>query len=81
MIDASSSECEQFLREAVNNKTWPMACDLVSVPHVVAALRPFMRVSLGMVNEAWTTSAPRVAPRYPSVVWVVPAAPPGRPRL
>lgn len=52
MIDASSSEVEQFLREAVENRAWPMACDLVSVPHVVSALRPFMRCSIGMVNEA-----------------------------
>jgi hypothetical protein len=52
MIDASSSEVEQFLREAVDNRAWPMACDLVSTNHILAALRPFMRVSKGMVEEA-----------------------------
>lgn len=59
MVDASSSECEQFLREAVDNRSWPMACDLVSVPHVLGALRPFMRVSQSMIAEALDHIAPK----------------------
>lgn len=52
LIEASSSEIEQFLRQAVDNQTWPMTCDIVSVPHIIAALRPVMRCSASMVNEA-----------------------------
>ncbi len=52
MIRASSSEVEQFLREAASNQAWPMTYDLVSPMHVFSALRPIMRVSLGMVLEA-----------------------------
>jgi len=52
MIKASSSEIEQFLREAAENGSWPMTCDLVSPTHLMAALRPIMRVSTAMVLEA-----------------------------
>lgn len=52
MIRASSSEVEQTLREAHEAGTWPMAYDIVSVSHLVAALRPLMRVSASMVQEA-----------------------------
>lgn len=52
MIKASSSEVEQFLREATENGAWPMTCDLVSPVHLFAALRPLMRVSTGMIYDA-----------------------------
>lgn len=52
LIEASSSEIEQYLRQAKEAVTWPMACDLISVPHLIGALRPFMRVSASMVTEA-----------------------------
>lgn len=52
MIKASSSEVEQYLREAATNGSWPMTYDLVSPMHLFAAIRPLMRVSLGMVVEA-----------------------------
>lgn len=52
MIRASSSEVEQYLREAVENGAWPMTCDLVSATHLFAALRPLLRVSTGMIAEA-----------------------------
>lgn len=59
MVDASSSEVEQFLREARDNSSWPMTCDLVSVPHILGALRPFMRVSQSMIAEALDHIAPK----------------------
>ena len=52
MIKASSSEVEQYLREAWESKTWPMGYDLVSVSHLLAALRPIMRVSASMIQES-----------------------------
>jgi len=52
LIEASSSEIEQYLRQAAEAKTWPMSCDLINVPHLIGALRPFMRASASMVNEA-----------------------------
>lgn len=52
LIEASSSEVEQFLRQAVESKTWPMSCDLINVSHLIGAIRPFMRVSSSMLNEA-----------------------------
>lgn len=52
LIKSSSSEVEQMLREAAESHTWPMQCDLVSVTHLLAALRPIMRVSSSMISEA-----------------------------
>jgi hypothetical protein len=52
MIKMSSSEVEQMLREAHDTQTWPMQYDIISIPHVVSALRPLMRVSASMVAEA-----------------------------
>lgn len=52
LIEASSSELEQYLRQAVDSRTWPMSCDLINVPHLIGAMRPFMRASASMVNEA-----------------------------
>lgn len=52
LIEASASEVEQFLRQAAEAQTWPMACDLVSVQHLAGAIRSSMRVSMSMINEA-----------------------------
>lgn len=52
MIKASSSEVEQFLREAADNHAWPMECDLISATHLFSAIRGLFRVSLSMVYEA-----------------------------
>lgn len=52
MIKASTSEVEQFLTEAADNNSWPLTYDLVSLPHLLSALRPIMRVSMGMLQEA-----------------------------
>lgn len=52
MVRASSSEVEQYLRDAADNRSWPLTYDLVSMPHLMAALRPIMRVSMGMLSEA-----------------------------
>lgn len=71
MIDASTSEIEQFLRQAAENETWPMVCDLVSTPHVLGAVRSFMRTSSTMVTEALnnicgTESVLKTRPRFGS---------------
>lgn len=58
LVEASASEVEQFLRQAVENESWPMGCDLVSLPHLHGALRPFMRASLSMINEALDSIEP-----------------------
>lgn len=52
MISRSSSEIEQFLREAAENKSWPLASDLVNPTHLMSALRQTMRVSQTMLHEA-----------------------------
>lgn len=52
MINASSSELEQYLREAAENQAWPMTYDLVSPSHLLAALRPIIRISMGQLSEA-----------------------------
>ena len=52
MISHSSSEIEQFLREARENHAWPLTSDLVSSVHLMSALRPYMRASQTMINEA-----------------------------
>lgn len=52
LIDNSASEMEQYLRAAIESGSWPMGCDLVNVPHLYSALRPFMRVSLSILHEA-----------------------------
>lgn len=52
LVEASASEIEQYLRQAIEAETWPMGCDLICIPHVHGALRPFMRASLSMVQEA-----------------------------
>lgn len=52
LIEASASEIEQFLRQAAEAQTWPMACDLVSLPHLAGAIRSTMRVSMSMLAEA-----------------------------
>ncbi len=52
LIQNSASEIEQFLRSAIDQGSWPMGCDLVNVPHLHSAIRPFMRVSLSVLQEA-----------------------------
>lgn len=52
LIQSSSSEVEQMLREARESRTWPMKCDLVNVTHLLSALRPMLRVSTSMIQEA-----------------------------
>jgi hypothetical protein len=53
MIRSSSSEIEQFLREATESGSWPMTYDLVSPMHLMSAIRPIMRsISTAMVHEA-----------------------------
>lgn len=58
LVEASASEVEQFLRQACEAQTWPMGCDIVSAPHLHGALRPFMRASVSMINEALENIAP-----------------------
>lgn len=58
LVEASASEIEQFLRQATEAGTWPMGCDLVSLPHIHGALRPFMRCSLSFIQEALDSIAP-----------------------
>lgn len=58
LIEASASEVEQYLRQAVEAGSWPMGCDLVSLPHLHGALRPFMRTSMSMLAEALENIAP-----------------------
>lgn len=58
LVEASASEIEQFLRQAAEAGTWPMGCDLVSLPHIHGALRPFMRCSLSVIQEALDNLAP-----------------------
>lgn len=58
LIEASASEVEQYLRQAAEAGTWPMGCDLVSLPHLHGALRPFMRASLSVISEALDNIAP-----------------------
>lgn len=58
LIESSASEIEQFLRQAAENQTWPMAYDLVSVPHVMGAIRGMIRCSASMVMEALDNIAP-----------------------
>lgn len=48
----SASEIEQYLQQAIESGAWPMGCDLVNVPHLHSAIRPFMRMSLSMLHEA-----------------------------
>ena len=52
LVEASASEIEQYLRAATESGTWPMGCDLVSIPHIHGALRSFMRASTSMITEA-----------------------------
>jgi hypothetical protein len=52
MIQTSSSEVEQYLRDAYENNTWPLASDLISMNHILAALRPIMRVSTPLLTES-----------------------------
>lgn len=52
MVNASKSELEQYLWDAAQNGSWPMTYDLVSMPHLLSALRPVMRVTMGLLQEA-----------------------------
>lgn len=58
LIEASASEIEQFLTQAAESGTWPMGCDLVCAAHLHGAMRPFMRASLSVINEALENIAP-----------------------
>lgn len=58
LIEASASEIEQFLTQAAESGTWPMGCDLVCAAHLHGAMRPFMRSSLSVINEALENIAP-----------------------
>lgn len=58
LMEASASEIEQYLRQAAEGGTWPMGCDLVSLPHLHGALRPFMRSSMSILAEALDNIAP-----------------------
>ncbi len=61
LVEASASEVEQYLRQATEAGTWPMGCDLVCVPHLHGALRPFMRASLSVITEALDNISPHGA--------------------
>lgn len=58
LVEASASEVEQYLRNAVESCLWPMGCDIVNVSHVHGALRPFMRAPLSMITEALENISP-----------------------
>lgn len=51
LIENSAPEVEQLLRMSCDAKTWPMGCDVVNLQHLYAALRPFARVSLTILQE------------------------------
>jgi len=52
MINASGSEVEQFLQNAFENYSWPLASDLINVSHLTMALRPLLRTTNAMVRDA-----------------------------
>ena len=52
MINSSSGEVEQFLKDAYENNAWPLGSDLVNLNHIVMALRPSMKVSTSLVRDA-----------------------------
>lgn len=58
LVEASASEVEQYLRQAIEAGTWPMGCDLVCLPHLHGAMRPFMRASLSVLSEALDNIVP-----------------------
>lgn len=58
LVEASASEVEQYLRLAIDSGTWPMGCDLVCLPHLHGALRPHLRASLSVLNEALENLCP-----------------------
>lgn len=58
LLEASAGEVEQYLRQAIEGKTWPMGCDIVNVAHLHGALRPFMRASLSVISEALDNLCP-----------------------
>lgn len=58
LLEASAGEVEQFLKQSIESGTWPMGCDLVSVPHLYAALRQISRTSISILNEALENITP-----------------------
>ena len=58
VLESSASEVEQYLRQAIESCSWPMGCDLVSLPHLHGALRPFLRTSLSMLSSALDNLCP-----------------------
>jgi hypothetical protein len=61
MIKSSGSEVEQYLTEAFENNAWPMGSDLVNINHMLAAIRPIMRVTTPMLKDALEGAARNVA--------------------
>ncbi len=51
LVENSAPEVEQLLRMSADAKSWPMGCDIINLQHLYAALRPFTRVSLSILQE------------------------------
>lgn len=58
LMNSSASEVEQFLRESIEARTWPMGSDLTYIVHLQSALRGMMKVSLTMITEALDNIVP-----------------------
>lgn len=52
MVRASGSDVEQYLRNAYEGNSWPLASDLVNITHLTLAMRPLVRSSPSMMRDA-----------------------------
>lgn len=58
LIDNSTNDIEQFLKQALEERSWPLGCDLINIKHLYGSIRSVVKSSMTMVNEALENLCP-----------------------